>query len=270
MSHLKDTQYKDSSNFNARILLHYKFGTNKYAWPRWVFDQLRKEDNLKVLELGCGNGLLWILNAGRVPESWEVTLSDFSEGMLDDAKKNIGNAIKQISYEVIDIENIPHENNTYDIILANHMLYHVPDRKKALSEIRRVLKKDGIFYATTMGSDYMNEMRMLIREYKTGSRGAVATNSVIDNFSLQNGGGQLKEYFYKVTLNIYENSLAVNEPGPFVDYIYSLMGMTQNKRVLEERDRKPLVKFVGDKINRNGSINIQSDSGIFICKNISI
>jgi ubiquinone/menaquinone biosynthesis C-methylase UbiE len=249
-------------------MLHYRFGTNKYPWPLWVFDQLRKDDNLKVLELGCGNGLLWILNAKRVPETWEITLSDFSQGMLADARKNIGNAIKQISYEVINIENIPHENNTYDIILANHMLYHVPDRKKALSEIRRVLKKDGIFYATTLGSDYMKEMRLLIREYKTGAPGAVAANAVIDNFSLQNGEVQLEEHFNDVTLKIYENSLAISEAGPFVDYMYSCMGMTGRKPVLVERDRKQLMEFVDDKIKLNGSIIIPYNSGMFISRNI--
>lgn len=264
MYHLKDTQYKDSSNFNARILLHHKFGANKYPWPRWVFDHLRKEDNLKVLELGCGNGLLWVLNANRVPETWRITVSDFSEGMLNDAKKNIGSAIKQISYEVVDIENIPYETNTHDIILANHMLYHVPDRKKALSEIRRVLKKDGIFYATTMGSDYMEDMRVLIKEYKTGSRGAVTANFVIDNFSLQNGEEQLKEYFNDVTLKIYENVLTVNEAKPFVDYMYSCTGISGGKPILEESDRKALLEFVENEIKKRGSIIIPSDSGIFI------
>jgi ubiquinone/menaquinone biosynthesis C-methylase UbiE len=268
MAHLKDTQYKDSSNFNARILLHYKFGTNKYSWPRWVFDQFRKEDNLKVLELGCGNGLLWALNADRVPGTWEITLSDFSDGMLKDAEKTIRNSVKQITYAVVNIENIPYENHAYDMILANHMLYHVPDRKKALSEIRRVLKKDGIFYATTLGSDYMREMRMLIREYKTGSTGTATTNSVIDNFSLQNGEEQLKEYFNEVIIKIYENSLIINEAGPFVDYMYSCMGMTQNRPVLEESDRKPLLEFVEEKLKMNGSIIIPSDSGIFISRNI--
>ena len=267
MSHLKDIQYKDSSNFNARILLHYKFGTNTYSWPRWVFDRIRKEDNMKVLELGCGNGLLWRLNADRVPETWEITLSDFSEGMLLEAKKSIGNTIKKISYEVIDIENIPCEDNTYDIILANHMLYHVPNRKRALSEIRRVLKNDGAFYATTMRYDYMKEMRILIREYKSLPQDAAAANAVIDNFSLQNGEQQLKEFFNDVILKIYENSLRINEAGPFVDYIYSCMGMTQGRRVLEEADKKPLLEFVKERISRDGSIIIPSDSGMFISRN---
>jgi hypothetical protein len=89
----------------------------------------------------------------------------------------------------------------------------------------------------------------------------------MDNFSLQNGEQQLKEYFNEVILKIYDNTLIINEAGPFVDYMYSLMDMTQGRSILEEDDRKPLLEFVKDKISRDGSIIIQSDSGIFISRN---
>ena len=44
-------------------------------------------------------------------------------------------------------------NNTFEIVIANSMLYHVPEIDKALSEVRRVLKKDGVFYAATSGEN---------------------------------------------------------------------------------------------------------------------
>lgn len=268
MSELKDKQYHNSSNYRARIHLHYKFGSNKYSWPLWVFSIISNSESAKVLEIGCGNGLLWKYNSGRIPRKWDITLSDFSEGMLKDAEKNIGGISNNVRYRVIDAENIPYDDNSFDIILANHMLYHVNDRGKVLSEIRRVLKEDGIFYATTMEKDYMKELTDIVREYRSVPDGDNRSNGVIKNFSLQNGEEQLKEYFGKVELKIYENVLEVTEAAPFTEYAVSLNDITPGKTVLHVNEKEKFTDFVQAKIDRYGSINFSANAGIFICRNI--
>ena len=52
-------QYKDGSNLSARIRLHQRFSTNRYGQMRWMFDRIQLPENARVLELGCGTGLLW-------------------------------------------------------------------------------------------------------------------------------------------------------------------------------------------------------------------
>jgi len=160
---------------------------------------------------------------GKDSKDWNIILSDFSEGMLKDAQHTIGNDIQGITYKVIDVEHIPYEDNTFDIFMANHMLYHVPDKKKALSEIRRVLKKDGVFYATTASNDYMKELGQLMKEYILKIHMAQFSPlkpeiRVFDNFSVENGEEQLREYFNDVTLRIYKNSLLITETGPLINY----------------------------------------------------
>lgn len=267
MTELKDKQYSDSTNYRARIHLHYRFGSNKHSWPLWVFDNIKMPGRAKVLEVGCGNGLLWKFNSGRIPREWEITLSDFSEGMLRDAEKNIGGISGKIEYLVVDAESIPFEDSSFDIILANHMLYHANDRKKVLSEIRRVLKQDGTFYATTMDEDYMKEISGIIREYRSLPAGDYRSNSVIRNFSLQNGAGQLKEFFGKVELKIYENILVVTDPAPLTDYAVSLNDIVPGKQVLHPDEKEVFKDFVGSMINSRGSISIPANAGIFICRN---
>ncbi|MCM1427309.1 MAG: class I SAM-dependent methyltransferase [Eubacterium sp.] len=76
-------------------------------------------------------------------------LTDFSEGMIQTAHSNIGD-FPNVTYRVVDIQEIPYEMNSFDIVIANMMLYHVPDLAKGLSEVKRVLKESGRFYCATL------------------------------------------------------------------------------------------------------------------------
>ncbi len=65
---LKNIQYKDSSNYNARLQLYQKFKTNNFDLQKWFFDNFDAQANAKIIELGCGTGLLWKKNIKRVKE----------------------------------------------------------------------------------------------------------------------------------------------------------------------------------------------------------
>ena len=156
--YLKNDQYKDASNLDARVLLHQRFSTNQYGWFQWVFDTLLKLPGNAILELGCGPGWLWKENASRIPTDWNITLSDLSPGMLDAAWRNLVVTGRTFQFKEIDAQSIPFEDETFDAVIANHMLYHVPDRSKAIAEIKRVLKPAGRLIATTVGENHMREM----------------------------------------------------------------------------------------------------------------
>ncbi|MBC8235425.1 hypothetical protein H8E77_38250 [bacterium] len=67
--YLLKEQYRNASNLNARFQLHERFSINKYGWHQWVFDQFDIHPNAHILELGCGQGFLWVKNIGRIPET---------------------------------------------------------------------------------------------------------------------------------------------------------------------------------------------------------
>lgn len=163
--YLLSEQYQDASNLNARIQLHDRFRTNKYGWCRWVFDQLNLSPETRVLELGCGTGRSWCENLNRVPRGWDITLSDLSLGMLQEAQRNLRGSQRHFEFEVIDAQAIPFEDESFDAVVANHVLYHVPDRTKAFSEIRRVLRPGGRFYASTVGQAHLRELYELVRRF---------------------------------------------------------------------------------------------------------
>ena len=139
-TYLQTEQYKNGSNLDARIQIHERFSTNPYGWHRWVFEQFALPSRCDVLELGCGPGDLWLKNSHRIPLGWNITLSDFSPGMVEAAQVRLPGSDHSLVFAVFDAQGVPFAAESFDGVIANHMLYHVPNVQKALSEIRRVLR----------------------------------------------------------------------------------------------------------------------------------
>ena len=130
-------QYRDSTNLRARAGLHARFSTNKIDWLQWVFERLHLQRYSRVLEVGCGTGELWRRKLPDVPAGCEVVLSDLSLGMAAEARDKLSTD-RRFTYCVCDVQLLPFPEESFDQVVANHMLYHVPDRQRALGEIWRV------------------------------------------------------------------------------------------------------------------------------------
>lgn len=255
-------QYTSDKNLNDRQALHTKFSTNKYGWYNWVFEQYKFKSHSRVIEFGCGNGAIWSNNKNRIPEDMKLILTDFSEGMLNSTKESLSGIHGDVDFSVMDIQNIPLQDNSFDVAIANHMLYHVPNRDLAVSEIARILKPEGTFYATTNGSNHMKGLKALVKCFDP--KIDYAEFSVAKEFGLENGAEQLTKHFETVEMFIYEDSLHITEAKPLVDYVLSLVGHVNIEEIMTESKINDFYKFVGDIILRDGSINIPKSSGIFI------
>jgi len=255
-------QYTTASNLNARIELHKRFSTNEYGWSNWVFDQLLFDGKKRILELGCGNGDLWRTNTQRKLANIHVVLSDFSNGMMETAKQRLEGLSHGFEFQVIDAQNIPYENQTFDMVIANHMLYHVPDRKKALAEICRVLRNDGTLYATTIGLEHLKELMELVHGFADAI--CYPVNSVANDFGLESGIEQLREFFRNIKVLRYVDSLEATEANLLVDYVLSSQGFGNVTEIITGDKKKEFKGYVSSLIEKNGSIKIKKDSGMLI------
>jgi ubiquinone/menaquinone biosynthesis C-methylase UbiE len=250
-----EKQYKDSSNLDVRIDLHRRFSTNEYGWFRWVFDHFNLPPVCRILELGSGTGGLWLENLGRIPTGWEVVLSDFSTGMLEETRRNL-EKLRPFDLKVIDAQSIPFKSGYFDAVIANHVLYHVPNRPAALAEIHRVLKSAGHFYASTVGDRHLVEIRDLLGSFDPE---LVSWGRVADSFTLENGKAQLSPWFAKIKLYRYEDALEVTEAAPLVDYIFSGWAHIPVERQNQFRE------FVAREMESLGGVfHITKDSGLFV------
>lgn len=257
-------QYQNASNLRARIRIHDELSANKYGWMRWYFDRLlnipHMSKNLKILELGCGDASLWAKNMDRIPKEWDITLTDFSKGMLYDAKMNLKEKVNRFKFKIVDVQEIPFDDRTFHVVIANHMLYHVEDIHRALGEIHRVLNKDGHFYASTVGKNHMVEMRNLMWEFGSEDINSKSWDNT-SNFQLENGTNVMKKWFNDINIERYEDSLNITKAEPLIDYIFSMPGNVREK--FDEEKIQELREFLNKKIKEQNGIHISKDTGLF-------
>lgn len=259
MAQLTDTktlnsQYGTADKLNTRISIHAKYSVNKQGFGNWITEHYRFPEHASVLELGCGTGDMWKGKRDLAAICGRLILSDFSAGMLDQAKETLKD-MSGIEYRVVDIQAIPYPDQSFDAVIANMMLYHVPDLGKGLSEVRRVLKDGGVFYCATYGENGMMEY---IGSLFSGYDVQTAVNA---NFTLQNGKEKLSPFFPEVDRDLYEDALLVTDVEDLVDYIFSLSGMTDLRKLPRETVREMLSRHMA-----GGVLRVPKEYGMFIAR----
>ncbi len=260
---LLEHQYADSGNLNARAELHRRFSTNTTGWHPWAFDQFDLPAAAYILELGCGPGWLWHNNRDRIPTDWQITLTDFSAGMVDEARANLGSTTPgTFTFEQCDAQNLPFEDATFDAVIANHMLYHIPDIAQALREVYRVLKAGGRFYAATNGIHHMQEVHTLGNQIAPDAFTKIHQEFRANPFDLESGAQQLEAVFTPVEIQRYPDKLIVTETKPLIAYILSMVP----EALQTDENIAPLRARIDDLIATDGAITITKNSGLFIAQ----
>jgi SAM-dependent methyltransferase len=250
-------QYRDGSNLDARIALHARFSTATHNFHDWLFDFVVAPPDGRVLELGCGTGQLWGTVRMRIPQAWHIVLTDFSLGMLTGLRPKLAAFHIAAAFAQNDAQAIPFPAGYFDVVFANHMLYHVPDLPRALSEIRRVLKLGGQLIAATNGFAHMRELDSL-----ASALGLDVSLTPDLPFKLESGAAQLAPFFASVVRHDFADSLAVIEVEPLVAYILS-MRMAPNFFTPERVER--LRNVIAERIAHAGVIHIAKSGGVFVC-----
>jgi ubiquinone/menaquinone biosynthesis C-methylase UbiE len=140
-------------------------------------------------------------------------------------------------------------------VIATTMLYQVPDRQRALSEIHRVLKPDGYFYASTIGEESFSEMNRLMGQNSLTPSPWVKRLG----FSLENGGEQLSFWFTHLDLHRLVNTLMITETEPLLQMMRSGLGDS-----VDEETFRHLHEGIDQEVTQHGGFRSTMHLGLFV------
>ena len=148
-------QYADSEQLRIRRETHERYtvydeATTTDPFTAGLLAHLNLRPGVTVLDVGCGPGTVHSLLRGA-----RILGLDTSFGMLREARR--------IGCECInaDAQALPLLDACVDRVMANHMLFHVADKLRALGEMRRVLRPGGRVVLTTNGAEFLPRLEEL-------------------------------------------------------------------------------------------------------------
>ena len=218
----------------------------------FLADALPALRGARVLDAGCGPGQY--ISPTRALAGWLVAL-DIAHGRLqgiDHRERVCG-----------DVEALPFADDTFDVVMAMHMLYHVPDIPAAVAEMRRVLRDGGVLYAFTNSERAQHELLDLVTACGGDTAGFGDAR-----FSNESGGSLLRTAFDDVVLHEDTSTrLVVTDAECVVDEVVRL------RYALEPSVEGAWDTFVSDVrsgaqavIDRDGAFVMTENHGLFTCR----
>ncbi len=260
--------YATDEHLAVRIRMHAQFTRPEIDFPAWVLDKIPWRGDEHVLDVGAGSGNYFALASDRVPNG-KIVAGDLSLGMAVRARQHPRAA--QIPIMGLDAQYLPFADNSFDVVLANHMLYHMTSIRQALNEIVRVLRPGGCMVAATNSEDTLEEFDTLARRACTllgyprqHFRQAHA------NFSLENGTGMLARHFRAVARYDIPSTLHFPTVDPVLEFLNSVrpLGVFQLPKDVAWDDFIEVIdKQIRRLIRRDGELRVHKLAGALIGTN---
>lgn len=264
--------YATGEYLNKRYEIHERYSVPRIDFPAWVLGRVQWQGVKRVLDIGCGPGH-YAAALGELAPDVEYYGFDYSSAMLAQ-HQSTHNRLAQA-----DARFIPFADNVFDVVMANHMLYHVPDIAGAIGEIRRVLKPDGVLVTAT---NSINTMPQFYELYKRAIMVLSSPGKQINvplpashSFSLESGTRQLARYFFAVVRHDFPSAFVFEEVEPVMAYLESTRtlrepqlppGVSWDAMMLIMREQiKNQITYVGELIvHKLSGVLVASDQGGFI------
>jgi ubiquinone/menaquinone biosynthesis C-methylase UbiE len=282
---VRERQYADPGKLSARVDLHARYSTNPQPVQDWEFGLVDLTGVRRALDAGCGTGNFLVPLARRLAaQGGSVEALDLAEGTLGEARARVAAEGLPVTCRIGDVEALPFEDAAFDLVLANYMLYHVPNLEGAIAELRRVLRPGGTLLAATNGAAHMADLWDLA-DYACQDAGVPealradlrthARSYSRLSFSLENGADWLGRYFSEVRLERRPGDLRVTEAESIVAYLASMWALDavvsaaappEGAAALRSRILAGFRAHIADRIAADGAVRIRIDTGAFIAR----
>jgi SAM-dependent methyltransferase len=257
-NYLRNVQYATPDNLNARILLHVKYATSPVSWFEWLHGQIEWTGVRDVLDVGCGTGVFWSsLPHDLVDE--RLFLADISRAMLEQASSIAHQRVAHLSAVEANVSKLPFDDASFDVVIANQMLYHATNPDQAVEEIRRVLRPHGILMASTIGPAHLHELFDIEQAIFDGPRQRILG----DIFGPVSGFEPLQQHFESVEWRTFDDSLRCTNVDDIVSYMTSTPpgDRATPEQLLELREGVQRRMDAG-----GGVFDVTKETGVFLAR----
>jgi SAM-dependent methyltransferase len=250
-SALRQRLYATADKLAARQRLWS--GETLPPYPSAAIDLLDLGGSERLLDAGCGNGL-YLAELRRRGHRGPVVGTDLSFGMARTAGAHAPTVVG-------DIAALPYADGAFDVALAMHMLYHVPDLQRAIRELRRVVRSAGTVLVSANGRQHTHQVAAVMNAATravTGRERAPAPHS----FTLENGAALLSAAFGDVRRVDRLNTITV-PAAAVLDYVASYEPEPCGVAAGPEHDEflRVVAELLGD-----GPVEVTSHAGSFVCR----
>jgi SAM-dependent methyltransferase len=260
---LQSRSYATQEKLAVRAQTHARYTVPPLDFPAWVMEQLDWNGRELIIDIGCGHGNYtpWGLALGG-----RYIAADLSMGML---RELLFANLRRVN---LNIQRLPFVSGAADVVLANHMLYHVPDLDGALGEIRRVLKRDGRLIAATNSDQGLPQLNQLLNETAAQFQFSLEhATSVNRQFNLENGAAFLERHFAHIELREVANQLVFPAPEPILAYTQSMDEWYRNFLPAElswETFMTAVRRRLETYFQQNSRFHVDKKAGFFLCSQL--
>jgi SAM-dependent methyltransferase len=256
--YLRHVQYATPDNLNARILLHAKYATSSVSWWEWLHRQIEWTGVHDALDVGCGTGAFW----SSLPQTLDevrLVLVDLSRAMLELAAGAADQRVARVNGVEANVQTLPFDDESFDVVVANQMLYHATDPDQAAKEIRRVLRPHGTLMASSIGPAHLHELFDIEQSIFEVPRQRILG----DIFGPVSGLAVLQQHFGSSEWRSFDDGLRCTNVDDVVSYMTSTppgdrATPVQLVKLREETQRR---MDAGD-----GVLTVTKETGVFLAR----
>jgi SAM-dependent methyltransferase len=220
---LREKAYADDTQLDIRYRTHQLYTVDPVDFGRWTLERLARQTpwrgDERVLDMGCAGGDL-LNEMARHNAGWGALVGfDPSPGMVTKGTQMAAGL--PVHLFVGDAQALSIPDGSFDVVMARHMLFHVPDIHRAVAEAARALRPGGRFLSTTNSAHTMPEYWALHARAAARFPAMAQSDQVTTRFSLENGAAFLEPHFDRLETHTLPGTLRFPEAQPFVDYFAS-------------------------------------------------
>jgi ubiquinone/menaquinone biosynthesis C-methylase UbiE len=263
LDYLRD-QYGTTEKLDIRIEAHQRYSERPDDFLDWVLDRLNPQPGDAVVDVGCGRGSYHrpLLKRGvRV-----ILAIDVSTGMVAVTQHQANQEGLPVVAIEGSAERLPVPDGSYDLGMANHVLFHIPDVPATLRELRRVLKPTGRAVLSAAARDSCPRLEDLHRA-AAERLGYQPVGRVIDRFNLDHVD-VVREVFPRVERFIREDAFVFPSTDVAARYYASGMIDAIANRPPDGSHRTQLLPLVAEgvqsAISREGVFRDPKSAGCFV------